>query len=375
MRRAVEVKPVTNRQQREIFIRLPDRLHRGDRTWVPPLLVQRREDLHPARNPYFAHAEVALFLAWRGHRPVGRISAQVDHLAVDIHGPIGHFGMLAAEDGEAVAALVAAAEGFLSARRMRVARGPFNLSVNQECGLLVEGRETPPSVLTPHDLPHLAPALEAAGYAKARDLVAYSVPVEAPPPPFVHRILDRARPRLTVQPLDLSDYDGEIDRALGVFNHAWAGNWGFVPFTADEMRALAQALRPLIDPRMVWFARLEQRTVGMLIALPDINEAIRDLGGRLLPLGWAKMLWRVKVWGVKGVRVPLMGVRPTIEGSLAAAIPFALVEALRPQLKQGGYRRVEMSWILEDNWPMRRMAEAMGGTVSKTWRLYERRLS
>lgn len=375
MRHALEVVRVTTRRDREAFIRLPDRLHAGDRTWVPPLLIQRREDLDPARNPFFAHAEVALFLARRDGRIVGRVSAQVDRLAVERHGPVGHFGLLAAEDDEAVAALMAAAERFLSWRGMRVARGPFNLSVNQECGLLVSGRHTPPSVMTPHDLPHLAPALEAAGYAKAKDLLAYSVPVDAPPPPFVRHLLDGvAASCLVVRRLNFDDYDGEIARALTIFNDSWAGNWGFVPFTEDEMQAVAEAMRPLIAPELTWFAELDGQPVGMLITLPDLNRAIHDLGGRLLPLGWIKAAWRLKVRGVDAARVPLMGVRARACGGLAAAVPFALVEAMRPGLRRGRYRRVEMSWILEDNRPMRRMAEALGGSVSKTWRIYERTL-
>lgn len=376
MRQAVEVIPVTTRAEREAFIRLPDRLHRADPAWVPPLLVQRRAAVDPARNPYFAHAEVQLFLARRGGRVVGRASAQVDRMAVDLHGRTGHFGLLAAEDDQAVAALMEAAEAFLAWRGMRRARGPFNLSVNQECGLLVDGHRTPPSVMTPHDLPHLAPALEGLGYLKARDLLAYSVPVDAAPPPFVRRLLDGAGPgRLRLRRLDLGDYHAEIARALAIFNDAWSGNWGFVPFTEDEMFALGEEMRLVIDADLIWFAELDGRPVGMLVTLPDVNRAIRDLGGRLLPWGWLRALWRLKVGGVDAARVPLMGVRAAACGGLAAAVPFALVEAMRPHLRARGYRTVEMSWVLEDNLPMRRMAEALGGAVAKTWRIYERDLA
>lgn len=376
MRQAVEVIPVTTRAEREAFIRLPDRLHRADPAWVPPLLIQRRQAVEPARNPYFAHAEVQLFLARRGARVVGRVSAQVDQLALDLHGPTGHFGMLAAEDTQSVAALMGAAESFLAWRGMRRARGPFNLSINQECGLLVEGRETPPSVMTPHDLPHLAPALGAVGYGKARDLLAYSVPVDAAPPPFVRRLLDGVDSRrLRLRRLDLTDYHAEIARALAIFNDAWAGNWGFVPFTEDEMRALGEEMRLVIEPDLTWFAELDGRPVGMLVTLPDLNRAITGLGGRLLPWGWARALWRLKLRGVDAARVPLMGVRAAACGGMAAAVPFAMVEAMRPHLRGRGYRTVEMSWILEDNLPMRRMAEALGGTVTKTWRIFEKELA
>lgn len=374
MRQGLRVVAVNTSSQRRAFVGLPDRLHRGDRAWVPPLLLHRREMLSPARNPYFAHAEVGLFLALRGDVPVGRVSAQLDRLAVAAHGPIGHFGMLAAEDQETVRALMVAAEDYLAERGMQAVRGPFNLSINQESGLLVDGFDTPPAMMTPHDRPHLGPALEALGYAKAKDLLAFEVPVASPPPQFVRNLLNSVSNRLVIRPLDLSRYAEEIRRAVEVFNDAWAGNWGFVPFTVEEIQALAESLRLLVDDDLVWFAELDGRCAGMLIALPDLNQAIADLRGRLLPLGWLKLLWRLKGVGVTGARVPLMGVKRSVAGMMAAAIPFALAEAVRGALRKHGYARVEMSWVLEDNWPMRRMAEALGGTISKTWRIYERRL-
>lgn len=375
MRHQLRVVAVTSAAQLRSFIRLPDRLHRDDAAWVPPLLVHRAQALKPAGNPFFDHAEIKLFLAMRGDLPVGRVAAQVDRLAVAAHGPIGHFGLLAAEDRDSVEALMDAAELHLLERGMRAARGPFNLSINQESGLLVDGFDTPPAMMTPHDRPHLAQALEALGYAKAKDLLAYEVPVASPPPPFVRGLLNSVSKRLVIRPLEMSRYGDEIGQAVEVFNDAWAGNWGFVPFTRQEITALAENLRLLVDEDLVWFAELDGKCVGMLIALPDLNLAIADLRGRLLPWGWVKLLWRLKVAGLAGARVPLMGVRRSVSGMMAAAIPFALTEAVRGGLRRGGYTRVEMSWVLEDNLPMRRMAEALGGTISKTWRIFERRLT
>lgn len=371
----VQVTPVESRRDRALFLRLPDRLHRGDPLYVPPLLLQRKELLDSSRNPYFRHADVALFLAWRDGRPVGRVSAQIDHHAVERHGPIGHFGLLAAEDAPAVAALMAAVHDYLGARGMMRVRGPFTLSINQESGLLVEGRDTMPALLTSHDLPHLAPALEALGYVKARDLLGYSVSLREAPPRLSRRLGAGLPGRVRLRPFELSHLTSEVARALAVFNDAWQDNWGFVPQTGDEIRSLADSLRPLLDPRLTCLAELDGEPVGMIVALPDLNEAIRGLGGRLAPFGWARLLWRLKVRGLKGIRIPLMGVRRALAGSpLGAALPFAMVEAIRPQMVAQGYRRVEMSWILEDNLPMRRMAEAVGGAVSKRWRIYERGL-
>lgn len=370
---AIQVTPVESRRDRALFLRLPDRLHAGDPLYVPPLMLQRKELLDSVGNPYFRHADVTLFLAWRDGRPVGRVSAQVDYHAVERHGPIGHFGLLAAEDDAVVAALMAAVERHLWLRGMMRVRGPFNLSINQESGLLVAGRDTAPAMMTPHDLPHLAPALEALGYDKTRDLLAYGAPVEAEPRRLAGRLAAGLPGRLRLRPFRLSHLTAEVACALEIFNDAWQDNWGFVPLTADEMRALADALGPLLDARLTCMAELDGQPAGMIIALPDLNEAIRGLGGRLAPFGWARLLWRLKVRGLKRVRIPLMGVRRALAGSaLGAALPFAMVEAIRPHLHAQGYRRVEMSWILEDNQPMRRLAEAFGGTVSKRWRLYER---
>ncbi|MCR6632823.1 MAG: dATP pyrophosphohydrolase [Magnetospirillum sp.] len=370
---SIEVTPAETRRERTLFMRLPDRLHAGDPLYVPPLRIERRAQLDNGRNPYFRHAEVALFLAWRDGRPVGRASAQIDHHTVERHGPIGHFGLLAAEDAEAVAALMGAVQDFLSMRGMLRVRGPFNLSINQEAGLLVEGRDTAPAMLTPHDLPHLGPTLEALGYGKVRDLLAYSAPVAEQPPRLAGRMAAGLHGRLQLRPFRLSRLTAEVARAIEVFNDAWQDNWGFVPLTQDEMRALADTLAPLLNERLTCMAELDGEPVGMIIALPDLNEAIRGLGGRLAPFGWVRLLWRLKVRGLKGARVPLMGVRRSLAGSpLGAVLPFAMVEAIRPHLHALGYRRVEMSWILEENQPMRRLAEAVGGTVSKRWRIYER---
>lgn len=372
----IEVVPVGGRLDRERFLRLPDRLHARDRWYVPPLMAQRRAQLSPAGNPWHEHGEAALFLARRNGRIIGRISAQVDRLAVERHGPVGHFGLLAAEEKAVVPPLLRAAEAWLAGHGMQRARGPFNLSINQEAGLLVAGFDCRPMLMMGHDAPHLGPALEAAGYRKARDLLAYRVPVVAEQPRFVRSLLARAETgRIHLRPIRMGEVEAEVGRALAIFNDAWAGNWGFVPFTQAEMAHLTREMRPIIDPRLVWFAEVDGEAAGMLIALPDVNEAIHDLGGRLLPFGWARALWRMKVAGVKGARVPLMGVRRVLHGTaLGAALPFLMTEALRPALKERGYERVEMSWILEDNLPMRRMAEALSGRLAKTYRIYEREL-
>lgn len=360
------------------FLRLPEQLYRDLPHWVPPLRMERRAALLPGATPYVRRARMQWWLASRNGRPVGRISAQIDPAALAREPGIGHFGLLAAEnDPKVLAALLGAAEGWLRDNGMTHARGPFDLSVNQECGVLVDGFHTPPMMMMPHNPPWLGPALEALGYGKAKDLLAYCLDCSGPPPEKVARLLKRPLPRgLTIRPLRLERYGEEIACLAGIFNDAWAGNWGFVPFDPAEVELLARELRPLIQRDLVWFAEIDGQAEAFIVCLPNLNEAIADLGGALWPTGWAKLLWRLKVSGVRSARVPLMGVRRAVAATLAGGLlPFHLIGAVWPHVVARGMKNVELSWVLEDNRPMRAMAEALSGPAYKTYRLYEKALS
>ena len=376
----IEVLPVRGRAELERFIRLPHALFRGDPAWVPPLLAERRAALSPRKNPWFRHGEAAFWIARRGGRDVGRISAQEDRLAPrDGDGArVGHFGLLAAEDDGAVfAALLSAAEGWAAARGIGRVRGPFSLSVNEQTGLLVSGFDAPPMLMMPHDPPYAGPRLEALGYRKARDLLAYISDTDAPLPPAAAAVVRRGLPPgVALRPLRRAALREEVSALIAVFNDAWAGNWGFVPFTPEEVEHLADELRPLLRERLVWFAEVGGEPAAFMVCLPNLNEAIRDLSGRLLPFGWARLPWRLKVAGVETARVPLMGVRRHLNrGLLGRSLPFFLVEAVRREALALGMRRVEMSWVLEDNAAMRHLAEAAGARAYKTYRVYERDLA
>jgi len=375
----VEIRPVAGRALMERFIRLPHALFRDDPAWVPPLLMERRDALSPAKNPWFRHGEAAFWIARRDGRDLGRISAQEDRLAPEGEGGRpAHFGLLAAVDDAAVfAALLDTAEGWARARGLRRIGGPFSLSINEQAGLLVSGFDTPPMLMMPHDPPHAGPRLEALGYRKARDLLAYVCDPAAPLPEAAARVVARGLPPgITLRPMRRARLREEVEALIGIFNEAWAGNWGFVPFTAEEVAHLASELRPLLDDRLVWFAEAAGRPVAFAVCLPNLNEAIRDLSGRLLPLGWARLLWRLKVAGVATARVPLMGVRRDIgAGLLGRVLPLFLVDALRREALARGIRRIEMSWVLEDNLPMRHMAQSLGATPYKTYRLYQKAIA
>jgi hypothetical protein len=368
----VEVIAASTPAEMKRFIQLPAALYGSDPHFVPPLLLEREEALSPRKNPYFQHAEAKFWLARRDGRDVGRISAQIDRLVKDPQ--VGHFGMLVAEDDpEAIGALFAAAEGWLRERGKTRVLGPFNLSINEESGLLVDGFDTPPMLLMNHDPRYLGGRIEAQGYAKAKDLFAYIVDTESGLPDSARRFIEKRMPKnMTVRNLDTKRYLEEFDTVTAIFNDAWSRNWGFLPFTEAEIAHMAKSMKPLVRPEYVVIVEVDRRPIGFGLALPNLNELIADFDGRLLPFNWLKLLLRLKR-GPKTARVPLMGIRRTYSGGLIGGLaPFLIVDAIRKALRKNGVREVEMSWILEDNRPMRHIIESLGARSYKTYRVYEK---
>ena len=378
-RPTLRVTAVANRKAFGAFLQVPFRIFRDDRSWVPPLLLERRQALDPAKNPYFAHAEVGYWIAERGGEPVGRISAQIDHAYLDRHrDATGHFGLLDGEDDpEVFRLLLGTAEAWLRERGLRRITGPFSLSINEESGLLVDGFDTPPMIMMGHARPYYQAHVERAGYRKCQDLLAYRYAMDTPVPAAIAQLIARlkANPRIALRPLRKTHYREDLATALAIFNDAWADNWGFVPLSEAEIAHAAASLRPLIREDLVWFAAVDSVPAAMIVILPNLNEAIADLGGRLLPFGWAKLLWRLKGGQLTTARVPLMGVRRAFASTaLGAALAFAVIDAARHGALRAGFPYVEMSWILEDNLPMRRIIDRAGGRVYKTYRIYEKAL-
>jgi GNAT superfamily N-acetyltransferase len=374
----VTIIPVESKAELDRFIRVAMRLSARDPNYVAPLLFERGEALTAKGNPFFQHADVQFWLAVKGGRDVGRISAQIDHLNPLTKDGVGHFGMIAAEDDPDVfAALFDAAEAWLKARGCRIAQGPVNLSTNEEVGLLVEGHDSPPMFMMGHDAPHTPGRIEGQGYGKAKDIYAYVCSVaDDLPAPILRRVRKPPAEGVVLRTLDMKRLDQEVQTLTGILNDAWSGNWGFTPTTEAETQALATNLKLLLDPRLAWFAEIDGEPAGFMILLPNINEAIADLKGKLLPFGWAKLLWRLKVKGPKTGRVPLMGVKrkfaSTMRGQL---LPFQLIDAVAQAARKLGYERYELSWILEDNVAMRRICDAGGARVYKTYRVYEKPLT
>jgi hypothetical protein len=373
----IDIVPVQGSKLLSEFIRLPERLHGDDPQYIAPLHMERRDAL-TAKNPFFGHADLQFWLARRDGKYVGRISAQIDHQALAIRPDApGQFGMIAAEDDPAIfSALLDTAAEWLRSRGMKRMQGPFNLNINEEIGLLVDGFDSPPMLLMGHDKPYVAARLEEQGLVKEKDVYAYIYDITIDLPPSARRLLNRPLPAdITVRQLDFKRYNEEIRTVTDIFNDAWRDNWGFVPLTEIETDFLAKSLKPLLIPRLTSIVERAGVPVGFLIGLPNLNEAIRDLNGKLLPLGWAKLLWRLKLTGVKTARVPLMGIRRSVTHDvIGSLLPFLLIDKVRTEAAKMGYKQVELSWILEDNMPMRRMNESLGGIAYKTYRIYDRAL-
>ncbi len=377
---ALDIRPVTDRGGLKAFIDLPNQLYRDRSGYVPPLNVERDETLNAAKNAYFQHAEGQYWLAYENGQPVGRISAQVDQLHLEKHNDdAGHFGLLDAVDDQAVFdRLLETAETWLAERHMKRARGPFNLSINEECGLLVDGFDHPAMMLMPFAPDYAAGRLQEAGYRQAKDLLAYTLDIDEEIEIKGERMLERIsrEARITVRPVEMKRYKEELSVILDIFNDAWANNWGFVPFTDAEMRQIAKGMRPLVRPALNFIAEVDGEPAAMIICLPNLYEIIDDLDGRLLPFGWAKLLWRLKTRRFESCRVPLMGIRQCHQGSMigSALLPL-LLKSLHKGLLAEGIGRVEMSWILDDNMPMRRVLETLGAEAYRTYRLFEKPLA
>lgn len=373
----IEIREADDSAEFEDFLRVPWPIYRDSPCWVPPLLMERRAHLG-SRNPYFLHARVRFFVAYREGRPVGRVSAQIDALTQDGDRPgTGHFGLLEAADEAVLGSLLARAEAWLAREGMVRVMGPYSLSINDEVGLLIEGFDAPPRLLMNYARPFYAESLERLGYAKAKDLLSYHGSTSAPLPTRAARLAKRAESMagLRVRPLRLRRFREELATILDIFNDAWSDNWGFLPMTAAEVEYMAGNLRPIIRPELVQIAEINGDPVAMIVSLPDMNQAIADLNGRLLPFGWARLAWRLKVRGLTAGRVIMMGVRRAYRGSfLGSALALLLVQRLHAEANALGIKDMELSWVLEDNWPIRRLIESTGGTLEKRYRLYQKTL-
>jgi hypothetical protein len=367
---------VRSRRDLTRFIRLPERLYRNEPLWIPPLRFERRRFLDRKRNPFFRNGEAEYFMAWRDERAVGRISAHVDRKLNDFHdNRWGLFGFFDSEqDPEAATALLGAAEGWLADRGRDRALGPSSFTMNDECGILIEGHERPPMIQEPWQPPWFAGLVEGAGYGKAMDLLMWNQDIadaRHTALPILYELADKLEPEhgITIRHLDKGDLEQEAKRFVDVYNAAWKDNWGFTPITYEEMIHTAKENRLVLDENWCMFAERDGQPVGAALTVPDFNQVLARMGGRLLPFGWLKALTGRK--RIDQVRVGFLGVVPEWQHAGVAAglyVEHFRMAATTPQ--SGG----DLGWVLENNEAMNRGMEMMGAKVVKRYRMYEKML-
>jgi hypothetical protein len=368
----IDVFPVGGRRDLGRFIDYANERNRHDPHWIPPLRIAERERLSPTKNPFFAHADAEMLLAVRDHQVVGRILAIDDHRHNDVHGDnMAAFGFFEAADPAAAGALLQHVEAWARNRGRALLRGPLNPSLNESAGLLIDGFDTDPMLMMPHNPPEYADYLEAAGYRKVKDLYAWLYDLDRDLEPAVVKIAARIQKkhRIVVRPLQLREFEREIEGLRELYCAAWARNWGFVPPTPAEFRRLASELRQIFDPRCAVCAEVDGRMVACAIAIPDINQALKGTNGRLFPLALIRLLRRKTI--INQIRLLLLGV--LAEYRSVGLYPLLITE-LNRQLIGTPYRRAELSWVLEDNRGINRPVGRLGARRYKTYRIYQKAL-
>jgi GNAT superfamily N-acetyltransferase len=369
----VDVRPVSSSREFKQFIDYAYVRNRCDAHWIPPLRLSEQERLDPRKNPFFAHADHRLFLARRDGRIAGRIAVFDDRLHNEVHHDgVASFGFFEAEDEQATRPLFAAAEAWGREHGRARMRGPLNPSLNESAGLLVEGFDSDPVLMMPHNPVEYARFIEAAGYRKVKDLYAWIYDMDRGVQPVVEKLANRIKDKhgISVRQFSLKEFAREVELLRQVYCGAWEHNWGFVPPTADEFKRLAAELKPIFDPQAAVLAEVAGKPVACAVAIPDVNQAFKGTDGRLFPKGLVRLLGRK--WIVTQARLLLLGVLPEYR---AYGLYPLLIHELHKQASKTRYRRLEFSWVLEDNRDINQPAEQAGATHYKTYRLYEKDLN
>lgn len=381
---ALAIRPVNSAADRKAFIEVAYALNGDDPHWVAPLRSEVAGTIDPKKNGWFSHARGQLFIATRGTRTVGRISAHIDMLALEMpaekgFGPgSGFWGMFDAADATVARALINTAEEWLRQQGMTRAIGPVSLSIWEEPGLLIKGHDHPPTVMMGHHPARYQAWIEDAGYLPLKQLMTYDLDVTVDFPPIVQRIIasGEKNPRIHIRRVNKVRFAEEAALIVDILNDAWSDNWGFVPLTKPEIDDVGKKLKPIVYEDLIMIAELDGKPVAFMITLPDLNEAIAPLKGSLWPFGWAKLLLWLRKPQVRTMRVPLMGVLKELQASrLASQLAFMMIEYIRREsLKSYSAKRGEIGWILDDNQGMRSIAETINGRVNRVYQIYHRSL-
>ena len=381
---ALTISPVSGKKGRAAFVDLgrafSDRLEHG----VPQIRSEQLELVDPSKNPFFGHARAQLFIAYRQGAPVGRVSAHIDELALKMppeqgFGPgTGFFGYFDAEDEETAHALLDTAQGWLRGEGMTRVLGPVSMSIWEEPGLLVKGQDHAPMIMMGHHPAHYAGWIENAGYTRVKTLYTYDLDISQEFPPLVQRIVKSGErnQRITVRRVNKKRWDEDAEIVLSILNDAWSDNWGFVPFSPEEVVYAGKKLKPIIHEELNMIAEVDGRPVAFMLTFPDVNHVLARTGGKLFPFGWISMLrWLRKPVG-SGMRVPLMGVLKEMHNTrLASQLAFMMISAIRKEAhNRYGSHRGELGWILEDNQGMVAIADTINSQINREYAIYEKPL-
>ncbi len=380
----VVITPVASKADRAAFVDLAYRMNAKDPCWVPPLRMEALELVTPGKNPFFDHADVQLFLARRGGAVVGRISAHIDHLAIAMDpaqgmGPgTGNWGLLEAEDAAVAQALIAKAEDWLRTKGMTRVLAPLSMSIWEEPGQLTKGFDQAPTVMMGHQPKRYDDYIKAAGYETAKTLKTYELDITQEFPPLIQRIISSGEKnaKIRIRNVDKAKFDSEAALILDILNDAWSDNWGFVPFTDREIAYAGKKFKPIVREDLIMIAEYEGEPVAFMMTLPDLNEVLAPMGGKLFPFNWAKLLLWLRNPRPRTMRVPLMGVRKKLQSSrLASQLAFMMIEYIRRNsVTRYGSTRGEIGWILEDNQGMVAIADAIDSHVNKEYDIYAKPL-
>ena len=372
---SIEIREHTPGGDIDDFIRAGRVVFAGDPAWVPPLSMDIRDRLTPAKNPFFKRGDVALFTAWKDGRLVGRVSATIDHEHLRLHedatGFFGFFDTL--DDPEVGKALIDAAKTWCERRGMKRIRGPLSLNMNEEVGILIEGHEHPPHILMGHSRVWQAGIADACGLEKAKDLLAWRFDVGNLPGRAIRAWENVQKlPEVRLRSVQLKHMHRDLDIIMEIFNDAWKDNWGWVPATEEEVEKTGDDLKLILDEQMAFIAEVDGKAVAMCIALPNVNEVIRDFDGKLGPVQIAKLIWRLKIKRPKSGRLMMLGISSEIRGvKRYGGLSHALYVEIARRGEKLGYTWGELSWTLEDNAPVNLGIRSMGAKVYKKYRVYE----
>jgi len=370
----LEIRKVQSKSDLRQFIRFPWRVYESDPNWVPPLIVEMKDKLNRRKHPFFEHGEADYFLACRGGETVGRIAAVVDRHHNDFHNEkTAFFGLYESLNDPGIAgALVDTAAAWSRERGMDTLRGPMNLSMNDECAFLLEGFDSPPVVMMPYNPPYYLELMTACGMVKAKDLYAFKKvrvrQLSARAEEFLERL--RRSNQFTFRSPTKSALQADALNIATIYNSGWQKNWGFVPWTENEMMHMVKNLAQFADLDLVKFAEHDGRTVGFAFALPDFNQLFIKMNGRLFPFGVIKFL--IGRRKIKGVRALVFGVIPEF---MHTGLAYLLYDEFEKAIIAKGYEWCELSWQLEDNEAINRFAASIGATLYRKYRIYEKKIT